>query len=91
MGTKVERRKIEGMNQFGLKHIYTWKCHNEIPFIAILNKHKCLFFFQKWKTRRQNRSCLGVRTRVCLGGCEERVQEGKYGRNVMYTCMKMEK
>jgi hypothetical protein len=31
------------MNQFGLQYIYTWKCHNETPCIAILNKQKCLF------------------------------------------------
>jgi hypothetical protein len=31
------------MNQFGLKYIYPWKCHNETPCIAILYKRKYLF------------------------------------------------
>jgi RNase P subunit RPR2 len=43
-GTKVERRKIEEMNQIGLSYIYTWKYHKEIPCVAILNKQKCHFF-----------------------------------------------
>jgi hypothetical protein len=33
------------MNQFGLQYVYTRKCHSETPYIAILNKQKCLFFF----------------------------------------------
>jgi hypothetical protein len=35
---------MEGMNQFGSSYIYTWKCHNENPCIATLNKQKYLFF-----------------------------------------------
>jgi hypothetical protein len=35
------------MNQFGLQHIYTWKCHEEAPCVAILNKNVILFFFYK--------------------------------------------
>jgi hypothetical protein len=34
---------MEGINQFGIQHIYTWKCHNEILCIDVLNKQKCLF------------------------------------------------
>jgi hypothetical protein len=41
--SKVERRKVEKMNQFGIKYIYTWKCYNETPCIDILNKQKFLF------------------------------------------------
>jgi hypothetical protein len=39
---KVERRKMDGMNQFMMLYIYTWKCHNENLCIDILNKQKCL-------------------------------------------------
>jgi hypothetical protein len=46
-GTSIERRKIEGMNQFKLKYIHTLKCHNETPCIAILNKQKFHFLFYK--------------------------------------------
>jgi hypothetical protein len=47
------------MSQFGLKCIYTWKCHKETPYVAILNKQKCHFFFllQNQRTRGLNRSC----------------------------------
>jgi hypothetical protein len=31
------------MNQFSLIYIYIWKYHSETPYIAILNKQKCLF------------------------------------------------
>jgi hypothetical protein len=42
METKVERRKMEWMNQL---YIYIWKCQNETPCIAILNKQMCGFYF----------------------------------------------
>jgi hypothetical protein len=42
--------------------------------------------FQKWRTRRQNRSCLGVGTRG-KGGRRVKI----CGRNTMHSCMKMEK
>jgi hypothetical protein len=48
-GVKIERQKIEGMNELGLQCIYKWKCHNETPCIAFLNKNA---FFQKRKTGR---------------------------------------
>jgi hypothetical protein len=61
-GTKVERKniKIEGIPICDIIHIYR-KCHNETPYIAILNKQKChfIFHFQKCKVGSQNRSCLG--------------------------------
>jgi hypothetical protein len=34
----VEGRKMEGMNEFRVQCIYTWKGHNETFFIATLNK-----------------------------------------------------
>jgi hypothetical protein len=42
MCTKVERRKIEQMNQISY-NIYAWKCHKETPCVAILNKQKFIF------------------------------------------------
>jgi hypothetical protein len=42
--------------------------------------------------------CLNIRPRHCLwifplfkSRCKERVKETEYSRNVMYSCMKMEK
>jgi hypothetical protein len=43
---QVDRRKMEGMNQFGLQYICTRKCHYETPCIVILNKQK-MFLYQK--------------------------------------------
>jgi hypothetical protein len=43
-GNNVKRRKMEGMNQFGIPYMCTWKYHNETPCIDILNKN---VFFQK--------------------------------------------
>jgi hypothetical protein len=34
---------MEGINQFGIQYIYTWKCHKKSLCINILNKSKCLF------------------------------------------------
>jgi hypothetical protein len=39
--------------------MYTWKCHNETPYIAILNKQKFLFSKTKEKKLKQ---VLGVGT-----------------------------
>jgi hypothetical protein len=51
--TKVERSKIEEMNQFVFYFIYIWKCHKETPCVAILNKQNVIFFsFTKSKNRR---------------------------------------
>jgi hypothetical protein len=33
---------MEEMSHFRIYYIYTWKCLNETPCIAILNKQKCL-------------------------------------------------
>jgi hypothetical protein len=39
----------------------TWKCHNELPYIVILNKQKCLFFFlEKCKTGCQTGHIWGL-------------------------------
>jgi hypothetical protein len=51
---------MKGITQFRIQYIYTWKCHNETPYIVILNKQKCLF--SKMKEGKINRSCLGVGT-----------------------------
>jgi hypothetical protein len=40
---------MEGMSQFGIEYIYTWKCHNETPCIIKEIKMSC---FQKWRTGR---------------------------------------
>jgi hypothetical protein len=58
---------MEGMNQFRIKCVYTWKCHNEIPCVAILNKQKCGAFFKNggWKVKQ-----------VLPGGWYEWVGEG---------------
>jgi hypothetical protein len=37
-GTKIERRKTEGISQLRLSYIFTWKCHSETPYRATLNK-----------------------------------------------------
>jgi hypothetical protein len=74
---KVERRKIEEMNQFRF-YIYIWKCHKKILCVAILNKQKCHFFsFTKSVTRRpeQGPVCRTVDT----SGSGEKVEKG-YGR-----------
>jgi hypothetical protein len=41
---KLPKYKQYYENQFGLEYIYTWKCHKEVPYIAILNKNT--FFFK---------------------------------------------
>jgi hypothetical protein len=43
-GTKTERRKMEGMNQFGLQYIYTWKCNKKLP-VWLSSTNKISFFF----------------------------------------------
>jgi hypothetical protein len=45
--------------------MYMWKCHNETPCIAILNKQKCLFL----KNREQEGKTVPVwvLVPVCLG------------------------
>jgi hypothetical protein len=41
--TKIQRRKMKGMNQFGIQYLDTWTCHNETLCIDLSNKNKCLF------------------------------------------------
>jgi hypothetical protein len=55
------------MNQFGLQYIYTRKCLNETPCIAILNKQKN-FFFSKLGNRKLKQ--------VLSGGYQQQEQEG---------------
>jgi hypothetical protein len=68
--------------------MYTWKCHNETPCTAILNKQKFLFF----KNGEQGGKIGPVWefVPVCVGGYNERVEEGECGANIMYSCMKNE-
>jgi hypothetical protein len=63
-GTRGERRKTEGINQFMLKYIYGWRCHNENTPRSFLKQMemKMPFFLQKERTGRQNRSCFGWST-----------------------------
>jgi hypothetical protein len=59
--TEIEkRRKIKRMNKFGLLyihiyiyiHTHTWRCHNEIPCIASVNKQKYRCFFTKAENKK---------------------------------------
>jgi hypothetical protein len=62
------------MNQFRLQYIYTWKCHNETHFVAILNKQKCPFLkSREQKGRTGPVSGLGTNAR-------EKVIRKKYRR-----------
>jgi hypothetical protein len=56
MRTKVERRKMEGINQFRIQYIYTRKCHNETLCIATLNKQKVFFSKIEYKKVKQSLS-----------------------------------
>jgi hypothetical protein len=60
------------MNEFGLRHIYTWKCHNETPCRAILNKQKCLLLFKNKEQKGKKGSFWGLAPEGG-GGCKERV------------------
>jgi hypothetical protein len=73
---------MEEMNQFELEYIYTWKCHRK-PRYSYLKQTKMLFFFQKWKTRRQNKSCVGV----CTCGSGEDVRRGCRSVNKCKYCV----
>jgi hypothetical protein len=44
-GLKQKGEKQE-VNQFGLQYIYTWKCHKEMPWVAIFNKNVIFFFYK---------------------------------------------
>jgi hypothetical protein len=73
-GTKVERRKIEKMNQTGLYYIYTWTCHKEIPYKTILCKNVISFFlsFAKLGNRKVEQLLFGGQGRLIQ-------QEGERG------------
>jgi hypothetical protein len=64
-------------------YIYTWKCHNEIPCIGILNKQKCLFFSKKLRAEGKT---VPIWDLVPVGGrgYKERVHEGEYAE-ILYT------
>jgi hypothetical protein len=62
---------------------------------SYLKQTKCLFLFlQNWKIEGWNRCCRGGGERLILvggGRVGERVWEGEYSLNTVYTCMQMEK
>jgi hypothetical protein len=75
------------MNQFRI--IYIWKCHNETPCTAILNKQK--HHFSKTKNRKVKQVLPKDWYQWEGRGYKEKVLEGEYGGNIIYSCMKMEK
>jgi hypothetical protein len=82
------------MNQFKLSYIYTWKCHNETPYIVILNIQKCHHFvFFLNKNREQEGKTGPVWGLVPVG--RERIQgkgsEGEYHGNIHICIWKNEK
>jgi hypothetical protein len=74
--TKVGKRKIEGMNQFGLSYIYTWKCQGNSLY-SYLKQTKMYFFFflQKTENRKLKQVLSGPLVSVVGGGYKERIQE----------------
>jgi hypothetical protein len=71
-------------------HIYTWKYHKEIPYVAtfISNKQKHNFFFfclQNQRTGRWNRSCGWGEVEGGSGGKSGVGHE--YGANTVCKCM----
>jgi hypothetical protein len=74
--------EMEGMNQYRIQYIYTWKCHNEILCIDTLNKQKCLIFISKAEDRNINQFFLGVGT---SGRGEDIRKEYRRG-NMVETC-----
>jgi hypothetical protein len=72
---------MEGMNQFGIQYIYTWKYHNETLCIDILK----MSFFKNGGQEGKTDPVSGYQWEG--EGYKERVQEGEYVGNTMYTCM----
>jgi hypothetical protein len=56
-----------------------------------MNKNVIIFFFIETENRRAEQVLSCRMVPVGRGRCKERVQEGEYNGNIMYTCMKMEK
>jgi hypothetical protein len=67
--------------------MYTWKCHNETPCVAILNKQKCHFSKMKEKKVKQVLSWDWYQWEE---GEHKKCVEGEYGGDIIYSCMKME-
>jgi hypothetical protein len=80
--TKVERRKIEQINQFGISHIYTWKRYNETPCIAILKKQKWHFFYKN----REQESKAGPLWEVVTSGMGEDIRKRCWRANTQENC-----
>jgi hypothetical protein len=68
--------------------MYTWKCHREIPYVAILNKNVIFFFFcTKSENRRAEQFWLEVLVPVRWGGDGERYKEVNIVQMLcMYIC-----
>jgi hypothetical protein len=72
------------------KYVYIWECHSETPCMALLYKQQnCLF--SKTEDRKEKQVLTGGWQQWWGRGCKERVQEGEYGTNIIYSFMKMEK
>jgi hypothetical protein len=67
-----------------------WKCDNETPCIAMLNKQKHVVFF-KQENVKVKQVLSGGWYQCVWGGYKERVLEGQCRGNITYSCMKMEK
>jgi hypothetical protein len=87
MTTKAERRKMEGINQFRLQFIHTWKCHHETPF-RHLKQIKMSFF----KNKGQVGKTCPIWELVPVGGrmIQGKSEGGEYGGNTTFSCMKVE-
>jgi hypothetical protein len=89
---RFHRGRDHKTRETGLKRLYIYM---EIPqgnsLCSYLKSTKMSFFslLQNQRTEGQNRSCLG--RLIPVGGGKERVWEGEYSANTMYTCMRMEK
>jgi hypothetical protein len=61
-------------------------CQNETPYRAISNKQKCHFLFKNTDEEGKISSVwvVGISKR---GRIREKVEEGEYCGNIMYTCM----
>jgi hypothetical protein len=78
---------MEGMNGLGMHvYIYTWKCHNETPCIAILKKQN--FIFLKNGGQEGEIVLSGDLYKWEGGGYKERMHKDEYCGATIYSCMK---
>jgi hypothetical protein len=62
------------------------KCHNETSCIIIINWQKCFSLINEGQEGKTDPD--GYQSEK--GGQKERVKEGEYGGNILYSCMKIE-